>query len=255
MSALPHSLQLLLRENNGWRTWRPWRNSQHRRQNNYNLRFAEDIDGLPGTRSKLISLIKYLDEAYTAYGMQINAQKTQMMTNNTNGISAGIAIDNKKLQTVHSFKYLGAVVSDEGSKPVVLSRISQTTAAVTKLKVIWNDKNIAIGSKIKLMRYLVSIFCMHVKRGPSQRTSKEVMEMRCLRKHLGISYRDHINKTTKWKRHRAIWRLPDFSEKTQTEVARARYTIISTGQDCPTGNSTRRETKRQTEKIWEDNIR
>ena len=29
------------------------------------------------------------------------------------------------------------------------------TIAVAKLKVIWNDKNIAISSKVRLMRYLV----------------------------------------------------------------------------------------------------
>ena len=81
------------------------------------------------------------------------------MTNNTNGISTDITIDNKKLETVCSFKYLGAIVSDEESKPEVLSRIAQTTAAVTKLKVIWNDKNIAISSKIRLMHSLaMSIF-------------------------------------------------------------------------------------------------
>ena len=36
-------------------------------------------------------------------------------------------------------------------------------------------------------------------------------------------------------------------EKAQTEVVWARHTIIWTGQDCPTGNSSRMETKRQTE--------
>ena len=41
---------------------------------------------------------------------------------------------------------MGAIVSDEGSEPEEISRIAQTTAAVTKLKVIWNDKNIAISS-------------------------------------------------------------------------------------------------------------
>ena len=87
----------------------------------------------------------------------------QLMTNNTSGISTNITIDNKKLGTVSSFKYLEAIVLDEGSKPEVLSRIAQTTAAVTKLKVIWNDKNITIISKIRLMRSLVmSIFCMRV---------------------------------------------------------------------------------------------
>ena len=50
-----------------------------------------------------------------------------------------------------------------------------------------------------------------------------------------------------WKCHRAVWRPPDFREKTQTEVVRACHTIIWTGQDYPTGDSSRRETKRQTE--------
>ena len=88
-----------------------------------------------------------------AYGMQISAE-TQLMTNNTNGISTDITIVNKKLETVRCFIYLGAIVSDEGSNPEVLSRLALTTAAVTKLEVIWNDKNIAISSKIRLMRSL-----------------------------------------------------------------------------------------------------
>ena len=53
--------------------------------------------------------------------------------------------------TVTSFNYLGAVVSDDGSKPEVLSRIAQATAALTKLKPIWRDNNIPLGSKVKLM--------------------------------------------------------------------------------------------------------
>ena len=108
-----------------------------------NLRF----DGLPGQEQELVKLVNHLEEASTAYGMQISAKKTQLMTNNTNSISTDITIDNKKLENVSSFKYLGALVSDEGSKPEVLSRIAQTTAAVIKLKVIWNDKIIAISSR------------------------------------------------------------------------------------------------------------
>ena len=40
----------------------------------------------------------------------------------------------QKLETVTSFKYLGSVRADECSKPEVLSRIAQTTAALTRLK-------------------------------------------------------------------------------------------------------------------------
>ena len=39
-----------------------------------------------------------------------------------------------KLETVTSLKYVGSVKSDEGSKPEILSRIAQTTAALTGLK-------------------------------------------------------------------------------------------------------------------------
>ena len=52
-----------------------------------------------------------------------------------------------------------AIVSDEGLKPEVLSRIAQATRALTKLKPIWADNCIFLGSMLKLMRSLViSIF-------------------------------------------------------------------------------------------------
>ena len=39
----------------------------------------------------------------------------------------------QRLETVTSFKYLGSVITDEGSKPEILSRIAQATAELTKL--------------------------------------------------------------------------------------------------------------------------
>ena len=57
--------------------------------------------------------------------MEINAENTKLMTNNTNGISTEIKINGQKLETVTSFKYLGSVITDEGSKLEILSRIAQ----------------------------------------------------------------------------------------------------------------------------------
>ena len=68
----------------------------------------------------------------TAYGMQVSAEKTQLMTNDINGTSADFTTDNKKLETAHRFKYLGAIVSDQGLKPQVLSRTAHITAAVNQ---------------------------------------------------------------------------------------------------------------------------
>ena len=43
-------------------------------------------------------------------------------------------MNGQKLETVTSFKYLGSVITEEGSKPDVPSRIAQTMAALTRLK-------------------------------------------------------------------------------------------------------------------------
>ena len=91
--------------------------------------------------------------------MKISAKKTKLMTNNTSGINREIKVNGQKLETVTSFKYLVSVITDEGSKPEILSRVGQTTAAFTRLKPVWIDKSISLSSKIRLMRSLVtSIF-------------------------------------------------------------------------------------------------
>ena len=51
------------------------------------------------------------------------------MTNNTSGTNTEIKVNGQTLETVTSFNYLGSVISDESSKPEILSRIAQTTAA------------------------------------------------------------------------------------------------------------------------------
>ena len=84
--------------------------------------------------------------------MEISAEKNKMMINNTSGINKEIKVNAQKLEIVTRFKCLGSVVSDEGSKPEILSRIAQTTAALSMLKLVWNDRNISVSSKIRLMR-------------------------------------------------------------------------------------------------------
>ena len=76
------------------------------------------------------------------------------------------------LETVTSFKYLGSIISDEGYKPEINSRIALTTTVLTWLKPVWNDMSIYLSSKIRLMRSLVTSY-MLVNHGPSQQSSKD----------------------------------------------------------------------------------
>ena len=93
-------------------------------------------------------MVERLDKASTAYGMEISAEKTKLMANNTSGINTEIKVNGQKLETVTSFKYLSSAITDEGSKLEILSRIAQTTAALTRLKPIWNDRSISVSFKM-----------------------------------------------------------------------------------------------------------
>ena len=101
-----------------------------------NLRFADDIDGLAGEENELTNLVNQLDRASTKYGMEISAEKTKLMTNDYGSITADISVHGQKLETVQQFKYLGAIISDQGSKSEILARAAQTMTALSKLKTI-----------------------------------------------------------------------------------------------------------------------
>ena len=118
------------------------------------------------------------------------------MTNNTSDINTETKVNGQKLETVTSFKYLGSVITDEGSKPEILSRIAQTTAALTRLKPVWIDKRIYLSSKIRLMRSLVkSIFlyaCESWTLTAELQRRIQAKEIRRYRKRLHISNKDHV---------------------------------------------------------------
>ena len=153
----------------------------------YNLRFADDIDALAEEEQELEALVESLGKTCTRYEMEISAEKTKLMTNSANGIQREIKVKGQKLGTVTSFKYLGAVVSDDGSKPEVLSRIAQATAAFTKLKPIWRDSNISLGSKV-IFLYACESWTLTAEL--EKRT--QAFERRCYRRLMNISCKDHV---------------------------------------------------------------
>ena len=118
------------------------------------------------------------------------------MTNRANGIQREIKVKWQKLLIITSFKYLRAVVSDDGSKPKIFSRIAQATATLTKLKPIWRDNNISLGSNVKLMHSLViSIFLYHCDSWTVTADLEKIMqtfEMRCYQRLLNTSYKEHV---------------------------------------------------------------
>ena len=149
-----------------------------------NLRFADEIDALAEEEQELEALVESLHKTFTRYKMKISAEKTKLMTNSANGIQS------ERDKGKRAFKYHGAVVSE------VLSRIEQATAAYTKLKPIWSDNKISLGSKVKLMcSFVISIFlnaCESWTLTAELEKRMQAFEMRCYRRLLIISYKDHV---------------------------------------------------------------
>ena len=132
------------------------------------------------------SLVDRLDRTTTRYKMEIGPDKTKVMTNNPNGFHREIKIKGQRLEEVENFKYLGAIISNKGSKPAILSRIAQTTVAFSRLKIIWRDKNISLAYKVKLMRMLIFSTFLYVCESWTLTAEIErriqALEMRCYRR-------------------------------------------------------------------------
>ena len=89
MCTLTHPLQHICGKDHGIRLEDPEGTVSIGGSTNISLRFADDIDGVAG-EEELAKLLQRLDEASTAYGMEINAEKTRLMKNNTSGITTDI---------------------------------------------------------------------------------------------------------------------------------------------------------------------
>ena len=78
----------------------------------------------------------------------------------------------------------------------ILSRIAQATAALTRLKPVWNDRSSSLSSKIRLICSLVTFIFLYACElwtlTAKLQRSIQAMEMRCYRKILRILYKNHF---------------------------------------------------------------
>ena len=78
-----------------------------------NFRFADDIVVNAEEEKEAGVLVDHLDTTTIRYKMEIDPDKTKVMTNNPNGFQRDIKIKGKRLEEVDNFKYLGAIISKE----------------------------------------------------------------------------------------------------------------------------------------------
>ena len=213
-----------------------------------NFRFADDTVVNAEEEEEAGVLVDRLDTTTTRYKMEIGPDKTNVMTNNPNGFQREIKIKGQRLEEVDNFKYLGAIISNEGSKPEILSRIAQTTAALSRLKIIWRDK-------VKLMRTLILFTFLYASESWTLTAEIErriqALEMRCYRRLLNISYKDHVtNEEVRNRIQNAISVYDDLLtmvKKMQTQMVWPHLKILGSGEDNSVGDSERSNKERKTE--------
>ena len=132
--------------------------------------------------------------------------------------------------------YLGSVISDEGSKPEIHSRTAQTTASLTRLKPVWNDRCISLSYKIRLIRSLVTSIFLYAFESwtltAELQRRTQAMEMRCYRKILRISQRPCYQRGSSCQdpAGNRTTRRPDHHKETQTALVWSCLPFIKSGQ-------------------------
>jgi sorting nexin-29 len=161
-----------------------------------NLRFADDIDLMAGSRQELKELTALVDKTCTDYGMEISTEKSKLMAMGTELEQPEIKVRGKSLEQVDSFKYLGAQITKDGrSDTEIKSRLAVATSALAKLQPLLNNKSISIRTKIRLLRAIVIATALYGCEAwtLSAETERRIQafEFRCLRRLLKVSYTEH----------------------------------------------------------------
>ena len=115
-----------------------------------NPQFADDIDLMGGSNGERQDLTIRLVDRGAAYGMEVRTEKSKIMTNSTNNISADISMNGQRLEEVTSFKYLGATLCrNDTCSAEVRIRIASAMASMATLNRIWQCNTISFASKFK----------------------------------------------------------------------------------------------------------
>ena len=161
------------------------------------LRFADDIDLIGETVSEAQDILEAVHQSSERHGLQINREKTKVMLVAKEQRDITISVDNQKLEQVSHFKYLGTVITHQNNSSTdIRCRTAQALAAANSLVVIWHNTHISLKTKLRLLDCLIipiALYGCETWTLNSSDTKKlQAFGMKCLRKVLNISWRDHI---------------------------------------------------------------
>jgi len=118
------------------------------------LKYADDLVLKAEKETVLQGMIDKLIEIGRCYGMEINVEKNKIMKISRQPSAVTIMIDQKQLENVECFKYLGSLLTNDGRCTCeIKSRIAMAKAAFNKKKTLFTSK-----LDLKLRKKLVKCY-------------------------------------------------------------------------------------------------
>ena len=105
------------------------------------MKYADDLVLIAKEETVLQGMIDKLIEIGGCYGMETNVETTKVMRISRWPSPVTIMIDQKQLENVECFKYLGSMLTNDGRcTRKIKSRIAMAKAAFSKKKTLFTRK-------------------------------------------------------------------------------------------------------------------
>jgi len=101
------------------------------------VKYADDLVLMAKEETVLQGMIDKLIDIGSCYGMEMNVEKTKVMRISRQPSPVTIIIDQKQMENVECFKYLGSMLTNDGRcKCEIKSRIAMAKTAFIKKKTL-----------------------------------------------------------------------------------------------------------------------
>ena len=176
-----------------------------------NLRFADDVVLFARNAQDLQTMIQNLNSCSKKAGLEMNMNKTQVMTNSQ---PTAIKVESAELQYVEDYTYLGQLIGFKNNMDKELKRrIALAWKTFWTLKFILLDKKLNRKIKIKALESCVfpSLLygCQTWNLTEKQKKDLQTCQRKMERKILGLSLKDRVPNT----RIREITKLGDVAQR------------------------------------------
>ncbi|XP_055385812.1 uncharacterized protein LOC129614885 [Condylostylus longicornis] len=160
--------------------------------------YADDAVLLAENENDLQRMLFTFNTVAGQYNMKISTEKTKSMTISKEPIRCKLVVNNKTIEQVNRFKYLGVDITDSRQIETEVSLQTAKAAAISgNLRdVIWKNKYMLIDNKVRIYKTCVRpIMTYAVETRADTAKTEQILrrtEMKTLRQICGYTLRDKI---------------------------------------------------------------